>query len=222
MTSWASRWHLLTFVLATGAVLLQLGLVVSGSAILAETDPPSLGERVGRFFCYFTVQSNLLVAVATWPLVRDPSYDGSGWRVLRTASVVGITITGLVHYVLLRPLLDLDGLDRAADTLLHVVVPLATVAGWAAFGPRPRTGLREIRLVVLWPLAWLAFTLLLVRGTTGWVPYPFLDPAEQGGWGGVAVACLGVLVLFLLVSGAAYAVDRRAPARPRAGVRANA
>lgn len=219
MTSWAGRWHLLTFTLAAGAVVLQLALVISGSAVLVETDPPSLGERVGRFFCYFTIQSNILVAVATWPLVRDPAYDARGWRLLRTASVVGITITGLVHYVLLRPLLDLDGLDHLADTLLHVVVPLATVAGWAAFGPRPRTGSREVRLVALWPLAWLGL-ILLVRAATGWVPYPFLDPAEQGGWGGVVVACVGVLVLFVLVSAAAYAVDRRTPARPHAEERA--
>ncbi len=209
MTTWARRFHLLTAGVAAAAVLLQLALVVSGSAVLVETDPPSLVERLGRFVCYFTIQSNVLVAVAAVPLARDAAYDGAGWRVLRTASVVGITITGIVHFLLLRPLLDLDGLDRLADTLLHVVVPLLAVAGWLLLGPRPRTGLRELRLAVLWPLAWLA-AILAVRAVTGWVPYPFLDPTGEDGWTGVVVACVGVLVLFLVVSGAVYARDRRA------------
>ncbi len=46
-------------------------------------------------------------------------------------------MTGLVHFVLLRPLLDLEGADYVADKLLHMAVPVLAVAGWAAFGPRP-------------------------------------------------------------------------------------
>ena len=89
-----------------------------------------------------------------------------------------------------------------------MVVPLLAVVVWAAFGPRPRTGQREVGLALLWPVGWLAVTFAAL-GLTGWVPYPFLDPGEPGGWGGVAVACAGVTVLFLIVSSAAYAVDRR-------------
>ncbi len=214
MTDRARQWHLLTFVLAGGAVALQLALVISGSAVLVEQDPPTLGQRLGRFVCYFTIQSNVLVALSCWPLVRDPAYDGRGWRVLRTAAVVGITITGVVHFVLLRPLLDLDGADRAADTLLHVVVPLVAVAGWAVVGPRPRTGWREVGLALLWPVGWLVF-ILAVRAGTGWVPYPFLDPAEQGGWGAVALTCVAVTVLFLAVASAVRAVDHQTDRRPR-------
>ena len=37
---------------------------------------------------------------------------------------------------------------------------------------------------------------MLVRGATdGWVPYPFLDPAQ--GYGVVALYCLAILVLFV-------------------------
>lgn len=213
METRARGWHLLTAVVAAGAVLFQLVLVVQGSAVLVETDPPSLAERLGRFVCYFTIQANVLVAVATVPLARDAAYDAPGWRVLRTASVVGITITGIVHFVLLRPLLDLTGADLVADRLLHVVVPALAFVGWLIFGPRPRTGPREVGLALLWPVAWLAFT-FVVLAATGWVPYPFLDPREDGGWPAVALACVGVTVLFLLVSAAAYAVDRRARPAP--------
>ena len=64
-------------------------------------------------------------------LARDPAYDGPRWRVLRTAAVTGITVTGLVHWFLLRPLLHLHGADLVADKLLHLVVPILAVVGLA-------------------------------------------------------------------------------------------
>ncbi|MBB6626662.1 Pr6Pr family membrane protein [Nocardioides sp. KIGAM211] len=211
--SWARRWHLVTAVVAVAALLLQLVLVVSGSAVLAEQDPPGLALRLGRFASYFTIQSNLLVAVAAITLARDPARDGAGWRVLRLAGVVGIAVTGLVHFVLLRPLLDLDGADYVADKLLHVAVPLLAVVGWVLLGPRPRASVRTAALALLWPLAWLAWT-LAVGALSGWYPYPFLDPAEDGA-GAVVVACLGITVLVVAFFGAALAVDRRAAPAPR-------
>ena len=65
--------------------------------------------------------------------------------------------------------------------MLHMVVPVLAVFGWALFGPRPRVTGREIAIAVCWPFAWLAWT-LVVGAATGWFPYPFLD-FEIGGLG---------------------------------------
>jgi hypothetical protein len=207
--------HLVVAVVTGGALLLQLVLVVQGGAVLVEEDPPGLGARLGRFVLYFTVQCNALVALSAATLALDPHRDGPGWRALRLAALVGITITAVVHFVLLRPLLDLDGLDLLADALLHRVVPVLAVGTWLVWGPRPRIDGRAIGLALLWPIAWLALT-FVVRGLTGWVPYPFLDPDEDG-WGAVAVACVGITVLFLAVCAGAHALDRRMRAAPTAG-----
>ncbi|MCY7399914.1 MAG: Pr6Pr family membrane protein [Nocardioides sp.] len=187
--------------------MLQLVLVVQGSAVLVDTDPPGPGERVYRFFAYFTIQSNLLVLLITAVLARSPAYDGPRWRVLRLAAVAGITVTGLVHFFLLRPLLDLDGPDRVADTLLHLVVPALALLGWLVLGPRPRVTRRAVGLSLLWPVTWLVWTLVAAQ-VTGWYPYPFLDPAPDGA-GPVVVACVGVTVLFLVVLGLFAWLDRR-------------
>lgn len=203
----ARGWHAVTAVVALVALVLQLVLVVQGSAVLVDQDPPALGERVYRFFAYFTVQSNLLVLLSTAALARAPAYDGPRWRVLRLAAVAGITVTGLVHFVLLRPLLDLDGADLVADTLLHRVVPALAVLGWLVLGPRPRVTGRVVGLTLLWPVAWLAWT-LAAAPVAGWYPYPFLDPATDG-VGAVVVACIGVTVLFLAVLGLVAWLDRR-------------
>lgn len=204
--------HALTAAVTIAALLLQLALVVDGASVLVEDDPPGLGLRLARFAAYFTIQSNLLVAVATTLLALDPGRDGPAFRALRLAGTVGITVTGLVHFLLLRPLLDLEGASWVADKLLHMVVPMLAIACWFAFGPRPRVDRRAIAVAFAWPLAWLVVT-LGVAGTTRWVPYPFLDFREEG-TGPVAVVSLGITVLFAaLLAGYRYA-DRRLGAAP--------
>src|SRR5690606_32244206 len=74
----------------------------------------------------------------------DAHRDGPVWRVVRADALLGIVLTGLVHVVLLRPLLHLDGLSRVADSGLHLVVPALTVLGWLLFGPRPRLDARTV------------------------------------------------------------------------------
>ncbi len=59
---------------------------------------------------------------------------------MRLAGLVGITVTGLVHFVLLRPLIDLSGWDWAADKLLHMVVPVLAVVEVAALRPAAPRG----------------------------------------------------------------------------------
>ena len=203
--------HALVFSITLVAVALQLVLVVRGSAVLAETHPPSLPIRLLRFVAYFTIQSNVLVLASTAPLVRDPSYDGPSWRILRAAALVGICVTGVVHFVLLRPLLSLHGADAVADKLLHLVVPVMTLAVWLLAGPRSRTSRAALSRALAWPLAWLAVT-LGVGATTGWFPYPFLD-YESRGWGSVVVASAGITALFLAVLAAVRWWDQRPLAR---------
>ena len=203
----ARLWHGLTAGVAIVALVLQLVLVVEGGRVLDEAEPPGLGIRLGRLVSYFTIQSNLLVAITTTQLARDPLRDGPVWRVVRLSAVVGIFVTGVVHFLLLRPLLDLDGADRVADKLLHMAVP-----GWALFGPRPRIEFREIRLALVWPLVWLAWTLVVGR-LSGWYPYPFLDHREEHGTMGVVLTSAAITAFFvLLIAGARYADQRARPA----------
>jgi hypothetical protein len=208
----ARAWHLLTAGAAAVALGLQLVLVVDGGRVLDETDPPSMGLRLVRFVAYFTIQSNILVLASTAVLARDPSYDGRRWRVIRTAAVTGITVTGLVHWFLLRPLLDLHGADLVADKLLHLVVPALAVGGWLLFGPRPRTSWSSSLPASVWPLAWLV-VVLMTGGVTGWYPYPFLDHREHG-WDHVAVVCAGIFALWFALVALGHAYDRRARPAP--------
>lgn len=51
--------------------------------------------------------------------------------------------------------------------------------------------------VLLYPLAWVAFT--VIRGIlTNWWPYPFLDPAGPNGVGGVVAYIVGIAAFMSL------------------------
>lgn len=212
--TWARGWHVLTAGVTLATLLLQLALVVNGASVLDETAVPPLGTRMLRLVSYFTIQSNLLVLAAAWTLARDPARDGLVWRVLRSDAMLGIVVTGLVHFYLLRPLLDLDGWNRVADTGLHLVVPVLALLGWLAFGPRPRVDGRTVLWSILWPVAWLAYT-LIAGAVTGWYPYPFLDVTEHG-YGRVLLTAALVSLLFLALAAGVRLAERVLPAAPPA------
>ena len=207
--------HAATALVAAAALVLQLVLVVNGSSVLAEGEVPPMLTRLGRLVSYFTIQSNLLVAVTAAQLARDPLRDGRWWRPVRAAALVGITVTGLVHVTLLRPLLDLAGASWVADKMLHMVVPVLAVVGWLVAGPRPRAPWRDAVWALAWPVAWLGWT-LAVGAVTGWYPYPFLDVGAEGA-ASVAVTCVGVTLLFLALAAVLARLDRRMPPTPVRG-----
>ena len=196
----ARAWHALTAAVTAVALVLQLILVIEGGRVLEESHPPSMWLRLLRFASYFTVQSNVLVLVSTAVLARDPLRAEGAFRVVRTAAMTGIIVTGLVHWFLLRP-------------LLHLAVPVLASVGWLVFGPRPAMTWPTSRAATVWPLAWLV--VILVQGAlTGWYPYPFLDHREHD-WPHVVVVCAGIFVLWFALLFALQAYDRRmAPAPP--------
>jgi hypothetical protein len=174
---WARLAHALTALVAITALVLQLVLVVQGNRILDETHPPDLGTRLVRFASYLTIWSNALAAGTTAALAIDPARDGRVFRVLRANGLVLVALSGIVHFFLLRPLLDLDGADLLADRLLHVAVPVLTVAGWIAVGPRVRLGRGDLAPFLAVPLVWIGYT--LARGAVvDW--YPSSTSASTG------------------------------------------
>jgi hypothetical protein len=213
-------WHAATFAVAAFAVILQLVLVLRGHQHLGDTESaietagrPDLATRLVRFCSYLTIWFNVLVAATTAVLVVSPCHDGRIWRVLRLDALVIATGGGLVHWFALRPLLHLHGADRLADRLLHIVVPLAILAGWLAFGPRGRAGWAEVRGFVLLPVVWLAYT--LIRGAiVNWYPYPFLDVTAHGYRYVFATSAVIAVVLVALAIGFMY-LDRLLPPRGR-------
>jgi hypothetical protein len=165
------------------------------------------GSRAFNVFCFFTIQSNLIVGVTTLLLALNPRRSSTVFDVFRLIGIVAITITGIVFHAVLSKLMDLESLALVADNLVHTVVPVMAVAGWLLFGPRGGTSSRIMWLSVLFPLAWLAFA--LIRGPiVDYYPYPFVDVIHLG-YARVLVNCVWVATLYLGVAAGAAALDRR-------------
>ncbi|MEO7236279.1 MAG: Pr6Pr family membrane protein [Lapillicoccus sp.] len=202
-------WHIATLVVAVVALVLQLVLIVQGQTVIdTDTVLAATPERVRRFFSYFTIQSNLLVAVSMFLLVRGRTHTQL-FRVLRLASLVGITVTGVVAAVALPPSPTYTTANLICDRLLHIVVPVLTLVGWVLFGPRGYVRRSDLLPALIWPVLWLVATLGL-GPLTHWYPYPFLNVDTQG-WPSVIVVCVAIAVLFLALAGLALWADRRLP-----------
>lgn len=197
-----------TTLLGSCRLVLALAIIVAIAATLLDTLTRG-PVNVFNFFGYFTIQSNLLLAGA---LIAAAAYDLRGRAKPRSLELymayttTYIVIVGLVYALLLAPLGAAGGVPVPwANFVLHYLTPVAAAVVWLLVGDR--RGLRWNRLlgVLVYPAIWL--TVVLIRGATdGWVPYPFLDPAN--GYGSVAVTCVFICVAILGVGALVFWASR--------------
>jgi len=188
----------LTAIIATiawDALLLQFILLLDANW---DTKGPALATI--QFFSYFTILSNLLVAlVCTFTLVRKP---GRMQRFFSSARVRGaaalyIGVTGCVYFAILSALWAPTGFQWLADVSLHYAVPLMYLALWLVFTPRQTLEWSDLPRWLAFPLVYLVWA--LARGA--WVheyPYPFID-VDALGIARVLLNALGVTAFFAVV-----------------------
>lgn len=200
-------WWGLTGAVAAACVVLQVVLTTTSGE-------PDLGARLVRTLSYFTIDTNALVAALGLLVALRPGTTGPWWRALRLGAPLCVVVVGVVYHVELRRE-GLTGLDLVLDTGLHYVVPALALGGWVAATPRGLADVGTALRVLVYPLAWCAWT--FVHGAvTGWYPYPFLDVTLVGA-GGAALAVLVVALVLGALATVAVGVDQAAARR---GVRA--
>lgn len=206
----ARAWHLLTTLVCAASLVLQFYLSAANKN--TQVSPFTVGTRIGNFFCYFTIQSNLIVLAAAIALVLVPDRRGTWWPAALLDALLCITVTCLVDVVVLRPQVHLGGWSNVADIGLHILTPILMVAGWLLFGPRPRLAWATLGWATIYPLAWVAFTLIRGR-VVNWYPYPFIDVSTHG-YARVTLNVALVAVLFLVLGVAFVWLDRKLPRAP--------
>ena len=163
----------------------------------------------GNFFSFFTIQSNILAAVALvlTALVRL-SERSRLFDALRGAATFYIASTGVVFALLLSGLQEqLDTHNAFVNFVVHYLIPIVLVADWIIDPPRHRLGVTTALAWLAYPLAWFAYT--LVRGSaTDWYPYPFVDVSRHG-YGGVLPRALVFLLAFAMAAAAFTLIGNR-------------
>ncbi|WP_437918489.1 Pr6Pr family membrane protein [Sphingobacterium sp. LRF_L2] len=139
-------------------------------------------EMLIRFFSYFTIQTNLLVAFfftsAAFNLRRGffRIFKGAGSL---TAVTAFILVVGIVYQVALRSLWHPTGLQYLVDELLHTVIPLYTFIFWWIYVKKANVRKNAVLIWLIYPITYLGF--VMTRGAiSGFYPYYFLNLDKIG------------------------------------------
>jgi len=204
------------------ALLAWLGLAVAllltllGTYPNTNTVPTLLGFNrpgaegvIGRtldYFSYFTIWSNILVAIVATLLLVNPLRRSGIFRVLRMDSLIMITVTGLIFAIILAPDAQLQGWQHLSNTLEHYITPVLTVLVFLLLGPRGLFRISTVFLALVIPFIWVAYT--LVRGAViDAYPYGFIDVAAHG-YGTVTVNLIGIVVFGIILGLIYLGLDR--------------
>lgn len=212
----ARIWFGVTSVAVTFGLVLQLILVIAADSGKGSFE--ATPARILNFFSFFTVQSNIAVAITSGMLAQRRSRPSTVFRVLRLDAVICIAVTGVVFHLALASLQELTGWDALADGILHTLSPIVCVLGWLIFGPRNQLDTRIVRLAVVAPLCWLVYALLYGAVTTNryghhYYAYPFMN-VEMHGYVVALLRCAIVAGLFLGLAFGALFLDQRLGRRP--------
>ncbi|NRF41040.1 Pr6Pr family membrane protein [Pedobacter foliorum] len=156
-------------------------------------------ESVIRYFSFFTVLTNIIVAVCFTALLFKK--EGSSFFTkpgTLTATAVYISVVAIIYNLILRFTWEPKGLQMVVDELLHAIVPLIFVVYWLMYVPKNTLKWRDTFSWLIYPFIYLMF--ILFRGSvSGFYPYPFVDVAKYG-YETVFVNCVYVMLVFLGLS----------------------
>ena len=204
-------------------ILAAVGVVMS-AFLSAATQPQKLADSGGladpshfehvvvRFtntFFYFTIFSNIVVAVTCILLAISLQRSSTVFKVFRLFGLVGIIVTGIVYNAVLAALSHPEGWNAVSNAILHIIVPIASTLGWLIFGPRLEFRWAYIGWALIVGLAWVAVT--LIRGAIiHWYPYPFLN-VDKLGLGTVLINCVGILIAAFIFALIILGLDKLLP-----------
>ena len=201
------------------AVYRLLVALVAAAAVTADL---FLGSPI-RVLTYFTIQSNILLALVTIATARRAWTARRPLSPLVTgAALLYITITGLVYHLILAHASSpfamtggaLTGWQAVTNQILHTVTPIAAVLDWLLLTAPGRLHLRMAATWLLYPLTYLAVYLargeLILPGTPGRYLYTFLD-VEHHGYKNVLGNALLLGLAFYALSVLLVALDHARP-----------
>lgn len=174
-------------------VLTQLYLIIVNRVV-------SVPETIFRFFSYFTINTNILVALCL-------TFIGAGIKTRMgrffsrpsavTAITVYIIIVGLVYNTILRSLWQPQGLQMIVDEILHSVTPVFFILFWVIFTPTEELKWKHAVSWLIYPFVYILYALLL-GAITKFYPYIFVDVNRHGYFKALSNTGLVLFAIFLL------------------------
>jgi hypothetical protein len=197
-----------TVLLTIIAVLVWYGLVLQLYLIIQaarEKGTPLFGEVV-RYFSYFTILTNLFVAVCVTSILLSPrSRPGRFFSgpAVQSGIAIYILVVGVTYSVALRHIWNPVGLQYAADRVLHDTIPVLYILYWAFFVPKNTLKWSDPLRWLVYPFVYLVYVILRGQFINEY-PYYFLDPTLfewSRVWMSIAVLFAGFAGLGYLMVG---------------------
>ncbi len=175
--------------------------LIAQFVLIIQNRTGSVPETILRYFSFFTILTNLLVALCVTLLLAAP-HSKWGRFFTRASTITALTvyilIVGLVYNTVLRFQWQPQGVQKLVDELLHSVAPSLCLIYWMIYIPKANLQWRNLFGWMIYPLAYCAYTLL--RGIpSGWYPYPFMNVTELG-YPAVITNCVYVTLAFFAIS----------------------
>ncbi|MGI8951884.1 MAG: Pr6Pr family membrane protein [Chitinophagaceae bacterium] len=191
----------ITALLCWFALVLQLYLIIE----IRINTSISISGGVIKFFSFFTILSNLLVALSLTAVVF---FKNSFFA--KTPVISGITayiiIVGIIYSLLLKELWNPQGLQLIADIILHEAIPILYFIFWLLFVQKGFLKWKYIFLWLIFPFFYLIWTFL--RGALiGEYPYPFVDVSVNG-YQKVFINSFLMFILFVIMGTLIVAIDK--------------
>jgi hypothetical protein len=136
--------------------------------------------RVIDFFSYFTIETNILIALVLTIFCTQPQAERflTGTSFI-SALVVYIIVVGVVYELLLRHLWHPQGMQLLADIVLHDAVPFLYSLYWLMFISKGSLRWSDSAIWLLYPVVFFLYSMF--RGVTfGIYPYPFINADQLG------------------------------------------
>ena len=197
-----------------------VGQLVTSITFWTARGDASIPLDLLNFFSFFTIESNIIAGVVLAVLVAAQlgrPRIGRRFDVLLLCAATYMVVTGIVYNTLLRGIELPQGATLGwSNEVLHLIAPLWMLADWLLSSAKREVRFADLRVVAIFPIAWLAYTLLRgpftpdqASGRSWWYPYPFLDPATHAnGYAGVAIMSMIVAATVLLVAAGMVAISR--------------
>ena len=175
------------------AVVVWFAVIVQ-FILMLQNRTASIGETIVRFFSFFTILTNTIVALFLTGQVLNV---GATYRPGALSAVtVYIFIVGIVYQVLLRHIWQPTGLQLIVDELLHTINPLLVILYWYLYEEKSLVKYAQIKGWLVYPLVYLIY--IMIRGSlSDFYPYPFINVTEIGI--GTTLINSGLLTLFFVI-----------------------
>ena len=169
----------------------------------------SLAERIVRYFSFFTVVGNGIIALITSAIAIAPASPFS--KRLQTGSVLTaaaqyIAIVAVIYSLFLRSVVNAQGWHLISDHIVHDVVPVSFILYWLVYATKKDVNWLDPVKWLIVPVIYIAYS--LIHGAfDDWYPYWFADVTKLGY--PIALRNAGFVLIAFLIFGFIFAALAR-------------